>query len=178
MNRSTASNTIQNRHRTIAKMKTNKDGYSKSLLINKSSLSRQYRQGDVLLVETSKSVDWKKENTKGAEIILAQKPQHEHSHRISTEHTNLYKCENRVFIETSLGATLVHEEHQSLKLIPGCYEVIIQRQFLAKNNVSGSPSAEWHYFNSETSKSHNSTDSTSSSTSYKSEEERWYEYMD
>ena len=142
------------------------------------NLTLQYRQGDVLLIETRRNPDWKEEKTEEQDYVIAQKPGHRHSHRISANDAKVYRSNKRRFIEITGKTSLSHEEHAPLHLIPGCYEIILQRQFLSKGNVSGNPSSEWHYFNKKSESENMVSQPTSSRRVKRQEEVEWYEYMD
>ena len=90
-----------------------------------------YRQGDVLLKKiTQKPVEGKKEKSgKGKRIVLAHGEVTGHAHAIYSEGAELTETENQRFLEITKSLTLDHEEHDSIALDPGFYEVIIQREY-------------------------------------------------
>ena len=94
-------------------------------------MKKQYRQGDVLLVEISiipKGI--KKEN----KCILAYGEVTGHKHQIM-ENGVLYKSENESFLEMSNDGVLSHEEHHQIKIPKGQYKVIIQKEYNPFENL-------------------------------------------
>ena len=103
----------------------------KTAVANK--IARQFRQGDVLLqpVESipasARAVDFKKE------IILAEGEVTGHAHRIkrsprTANRVKQYFDGPTLYLEVLEPVTVVHEEHGSITLPPGCYERRIQTE--------------------------------------------------
>lgn len=91
---------------------------------------RQYRQGDVLITSTNKKARWlsnvPRENGK---LILAYGEATGHAHAILDENAELQRVTSDRSILTVMErpVTLSHEEHGSIQIEPGTYEVQMQR---------------------------------------------------
>ncbi len=91
-----------------------------------------YRQGDVLIKKVdaipadAKKVDWKKEGR----VILAYGEVTGHCHALGLNFASMFKTDaGQRFINVKKGAELAHEEHATIKPVPGVYEVIQQREY-------------------------------------------------
>jgi hypothetical protein len=93
------------------------------------TMNYQVRQGDVFImaVQTIKGTKQPKDNNK---TVLAYGEVTGHSHAIADK-SELYADETRKFLEVCLaqGAALKHEEHSTITLPKGTYEVRIQKQW-------------------------------------------------
>lgn len=84
------------------------------------------RQGDVLLIPTSKTV----EDTKLPHLTLAEGEVTGHRHRISQGEAELYAHAGTLYLKVrSPTALLTHEEHQPLSIPQGDWLVRIQREY-------------------------------------------------
>lgn len=94
------------------------------------TMKNQYRQGDVLLrrVENHPE-DVRIENPDNGRVVLAYGEVTGHAHVIDAALAQMYSAGGKDFLEVRPGATLRHEEHDELKLDPGYYEVIRQREY-------------------------------------------------
>lgn len=91
---------------------------------------RQYRQGDVLLVEIdSLPSELKPVPLDQARVILAYGEVTGHAHAIEGALTVLYQREDKRYLSVPIGAVLRHEEHAELPIAPGVYQVIRQREY-------------------------------------------------
>ena len=91
-----------------------------------------YRQGDVLL----RKVESIPEDAKPSDDDIILKGEATgHAHRIvnGTIFTRSSWPRNQMYVEASAGATLVHEEHKTIQIEPGFYEVIRQREYDPKS---------------------------------------------
>lgn len=90
-----------------------------------------YRQGDVLLVPVdSVPQDAKKKRRVGGRVILAAGEVTGHHHAIRDSGVALLELGERRFVSVGEeGAELKHEEHSTIPVAPGAYEVIIQREY-------------------------------------------------
>ena len=88
-----------------------------------------FRQGDVLLKKINKKVINGKsiQSGKDSRIVLAYGEVTGHAHAIYEEGAVLTETENQRFLEIMKPLALDHEEHDTIVLEPGFYEVIIQR---------------------------------------------------
>lgn len=94
-----------------------------------------YRHGDVLIQKVAKMPG---EAKKQKHLILAEGEMTGHSHRIAEKGVaTLYKEDSQLFLEvTGTFATVVHEEHASIKLPGGCYRVWQQREYTPERIVT------------------------------------------
>lgn len=99
-----------------------------------------YRQGDILF----KSVWWRKGDwnstgvitrnrfgKKKSDIIVAAGEATGHHHRVSDSHVRRLRRNDGadVLLVSKHGTTVTHEEHASLLLPPGAYEIVRQREY-------------------------------------------------
>lgn len=89
------------------------------------------RQGDVLLVPVDGvPADGKKVKRQGGRVILAAGEVTGHHHAIRDAGVALLDVGERRFVTVpETGAELKHEEHSTIQVAPGTYEVIIQREY-------------------------------------------------
>lgn len=89
------------------------------------------RQGDVLLVPVdSVPVDAKKVKRVGGRVILAAGEVTGHHHAIRDADVALLELGDRRFVSVGEGgAELKHEEHSTIPVAPGSYEIVIQREY-------------------------------------------------
>lgn len=89
-----------------------------------------YRQGDVLVIPKpipSGAVPGKRDKGR---IVLAYGEATGHAHAIASEAVEIMEHEGTRYIRVpKRGATLSHEEHGTITLAPGEYEVRIQREY-------------------------------------------------
>lgn len=101
----------------------------------------QFRQGDVFLkkcddlpeLETNPFFSIEGEEIEGF-IILAhgEATGHKHAIKIEDDNVSLFKCsanDNRFFLIVKTESDLKHEEHSTIKVPPGKYQVIRQREY-------------------------------------------------
>jgi hypothetical protein len=97
---------------------------------------KQYRQGDVYLIEVSEIPAEAKE-TQREEVILAYGEATGHSHKIVHPGAAMRAVdENLRFIRLEEAAELQHEEHAVIKLPAGNFQVITQRQYTPQRWVN------------------------------------------
>ena len=89
-----------------------------------------YRQGEVRLKEVEK-IPINAKTVKGGEILAVGKS-NLHSHRLSGKGFKVLEFEGEKFVEVKKPASLVHEEHKTIKLPKGKYKVQIQREYLPR----------------------------------------------
>jgi len=90
-----------------------------------------YRQGDVLIVPV-KSIPTgaKPVPRENGRVILAHGEATGHAHAILDRNVDMVEKDMRRFLEiVGGGASVVHEEHATIKLDAGLYEVIRQREY-------------------------------------------------
>jgi hypothetical protein len=87
------------------------------------------RQGDLLLRKVEKLP--KRARTVKSDVILEGEATG-HAHRITDgEIFRFWSQESgdQMFVKVDKGTTLIHEEHASIALDPGIYEVVRQREY-------------------------------------------------
>lgn len=89
-----------------------------------------YRQGDVLLARVDSLPKNATRKPVEQRIVLAWGEVTGHAHAIDARFAKLYEFGVDRFIEALDGATLVHEEHSAIKLKPGVYRVVQQREYV------------------------------------------------
>lgn len=92
---------------------------------------RTYRQGDVLLVEVEKvPVAAKKLRRTGGRVILAAGEVTGHHHAMKDQGVALLELGDERYLRVPAGGgELKHEEHSTIKVEPGDYAVVIQREY-------------------------------------------------
>lgn len=92
----------------------------------------QYRQGDVFLRPLDELPRGLKpvERDKGR-VVLAYGEVTGHAHAILEREATLYEDEatGRRYLLAEDGVDLVHEEHSTISVAPGAYEVVPQREY-------------------------------------------------
>ena len=94
----------------------------------------QYRQGDVLLCRVER-IPAKAQpiDAEGDRVVLARGELSGHMHAFAASEAALFRQRRtgRVFLQiTSTGARLRHEEHDPIRVPPGPYEVLRQREYV------------------------------------------------
>ncbi len=91
-----------------------------------------YRQGDVL-VQKVRSIPANAKPVKldNGRVILAYGEVTGHAHAIAeVEHVSMVEVDNGIrYLDVQMEAFLRHEEHATVKLPPGKYRVIRQREY-------------------------------------------------
>ena len=89
-----------------------------------------YRQGDVL-VRKVRAIPAKASEAprEGGQIVLAHGEVTGHKHAISSEHATLYVEGLLRYLRVVKPVALHHEEHTEIKLPPGKYQIVIQREY-------------------------------------------------
>jgi hypothetical protein len=97
-------------------------------------IHEQYRQGDVLLVRVaSLPCEAKPEPASDQSVILAYGEVTGHAHRLSSQGVTLYSFNDDRLLEVRQPSDLTHEEHAPLKIEPGIYKVVRQREYTPQN---------------------------------------------
>lgn len=95
-------------------------------------MPQQYRQGDVFLVRVeSLPKNVTKTKRDNGRVILAYGERTGHAHALVEKDVTLYQTEDKSrFLEIRKNAAnLSHEEHATITLEPGVYEVVQQREY-------------------------------------------------
>jgi hypothetical protein len=93
---------------------------------------RQYRQGDVFIIETSEPLpsDATRVERDHGRIVLAYGEVTGHAHAIADDDAALWEIDlDARFLEIVSEVDLVHEEHSTITLPPGNYRVVQQREY-------------------------------------------------
>lgn len=89
-----------------------------------------YRQGDVLFKERACRPAGKPVVRKSGEILEGEVTGHIHRIAPSCLATaEVYEIEGKLFMSSEEGISIVHEEHHTLELPPGNYEIVRQREY-------------------------------------------------
>lgn len=99
-------------------------------------MSVQYRQGDVLLIKVAEAevsalrLRERARPTKGR-VILARGEATSHTHSIDGAMASLHELQfGERYLTILVPTDLTHEEHAPIRLDPGFYRVIRQREFV------------------------------------------------
>lgn len=99
----------------------------------------QYRQGDVLLVSVDEVPAAVKEVARDrGRVVLAYGEATGHAHTIAEESATLVSAEQAeelyLLVNGEAPVALVHEEHGTVMVEPGSYEVRRQREYAPEEN--------------------------------------------
>jgi hypothetical protein len=103
--------------------------------LKEATMQHQLRQGDVLLVAVQPSIRKKLKNARKVapindRVVLAYGELTGHAHTIDAGRAQLLEGNDRsLYLTVSESCALEHPEHASIKLEPGLYEVVRQREF-------------------------------------------------
>lgn len=86
---------------------------------------KTYRQGDVLLVQV-KAYPEKAVKLDHATVALGEATGHHHTF---TKNVELMELDEQVWVVADESAPLTHQEHATILVAPGIYEVRIQREY-------------------------------------------------
>lgn len=91
-----------------------------------------YRQGDVLIQRVSFNVPIEAEKLEqdNGRVILAYGENTGHAHAIDGKLAERYQWQGDVLLDVKEQAYLRHEEHSAIKLEPGTYKIIHQREYV------------------------------------------------
>ncbi len=102
---------------------------------------RIYRQGDVLLLEEPSPPSRLEVAARRGRLVLAEGELTGHAHVVEDPRARLAEIRDEVFLVVDDGApvALRHEEHDELKVEPGVYRVVQQRQLDSFEGYSPAP---------------------------------------
>ena len=100
-----------------------------------STKTKVFRQGDVVLIPVSKLpqkiVATKRQHNR---LILAEGEATGHAHAISDENATLWMGEDgKMFLSATKDVALQHEEHGTIHVPAGLFEVRRQREYVPKD---------------------------------------------
>lgn len=89
-----------------------------------------YIQGDVYLTEAVEIPNnAEKVSARNGRFILAEGEATGHAHAVVDDELEVYERNGILYIKASRPFTIVHEEHASITVEPGIYEVDRQREY-------------------------------------------------
>jgi hypothetical protein len=93
-------------------------------------IARQIRQGDVLLTPVQSIPSQAQEMSIPERLVLAEGEATGHAHAIQATPRQLeaYRDRSLLYLEVKEPVTLRHEEHAPLRVEPGTYVVVRQRE--------------------------------------------------
>lgn len=97
------------------------------------------RQGDVLLLPQSIDKSWRRPTAENKlpHLVLAEGERTGHRHRIEDGKADLYRIHDQLFLKVySDSALLVHDEHESVEIPEGTWQIRIQREYEQSNAPS------------------------------------------
>jgi hypothetical protein len=97
-----------------------------------------YRQGDVLLIQVSRLPKEVQEVNQEGDLILQHGEVTGHAHRIASRYAKLYRAETDArYMKVTApqktaggGVELKHEEHSTVAIPNGTYEVVIHSEYV------------------------------------------------
>ena len=91
-------------------------------------MGTQYRHGDVFLREAVMPVT-AVEAVRDGDVVLAYGEVTGHAHRIKERTVRMWSAGDQRYITVEKPSDLMHEEHGTITLPPGSYEIIQQREY-------------------------------------------------
>ena len=91
-----------------------------------------YQQGDVLLKKVYGQInlnDSERETLKDKRWVIAEGEHTGHAHAIAESEAIVYHKDGKRYVLTEKGFTITHEEHGSVTVEPGIYEVGIVQEY-------------------------------------------------
>jgi hypothetical protein len=88
-----------------------------------------YRHGDVGIFPVEAIPEGAKRDRRRGDLILALGEVTGHAHRIKSPKVAMWSVAGQRYITVSEPAELTHEEHGTITLAPGDYEVVQQREY-------------------------------------------------
>jgi hypothetical protein len=90
-------------------------------------LGKMVRQGDVLLIPTSKIPDGAKLEKKRKTVAYGEVTGHHHD-LVGTD-VGIYALEDQLFAKVGSDVQITHQEHAALAVDEGLYEIRIQQEY-------------------------------------------------
>lgn len=95
-----------------------------------------YRQGDVMLLESDLPKDAVKQTVRTKNIPLVFGAVTGHTHAVDKKGVGLYQAGQRRFVVAQEATAIRHEEHGTIDIPIGVWEVINQREYSATEQMS------------------------------------------
>jgi len=95
-------------------------------------MSKIYRQGDIIIKQIKELPSNLKTIDKGNKFVLAEGEQTGHKHTLVAEPQTMEILQDesgRYYIKLSNAATLTHQEHKTITIPEGIYEVGNEREY-------------------------------------------------
>jgi len=86
-------------------------------------------QGDVILIKVDTIPSGKVIARTKRGLVLAEGESTGHAHTISDEGAELYEKDGKMYLVAEKEVSLNHEEHNTVKIAPGRYEVKIAKEY-------------------------------------------------
>ena len=91
---------------------------------------KHYRQGDVLLLEAAlPDAEQQEVPRDGGRIVLAYGEVTGHAHAIATPSARLIEAFQNHYVTSDTDFEVTHEEHDTVRVPAGTYQVIRQREY-------------------------------------------------
>ena len=87
-----------------------------------------YRQGDVFMIPVE-DVPLEVPEDRDGDIILAHGEVTGHAHRVKDTKARVFSIESKRYLIVEKPTDITHEEHATITLPQGQYEVLIQREY-------------------------------------------------
>ena len=89
----------------------------------------QFRQGDILLRRIDDAPAGAARVLTATRVVVAQGEKTGHAHAIVGDTVELYERDGTLFVSVGARAHVEHEEHATITLPEGTYEVVQQREY-------------------------------------------------
>ena len=86
-------------------------------------------QGDVIIIKIDLIPSSKRVARTRRGLVLAEGESTGHAHTITDEGCELYEKDGKMYLSVEKEVSLNHEEHNSVKIAPGKYEVRIAKEY-------------------------------------------------
>jgi hypothetical protein len=88
-----------------------------------------FRQGDLLLVKVPEAPEGKRVKPERGRLILARGEVTGHHHSVAVQEAELIEAAEGVFLRVMSATDLEHQEHGTIRLEPGIWQVTRQREY-------------------------------------------------
>lgn len=93
-----------------------------------------YRQGDVLIISVNAVPTTAEAEEAGPRTVLARGEATGHAHVLEAEELVSYRHGDDRYFAVAREAVLRHEEHGAIRIPPGSYRVVIQREYVPRDD--------------------------------------------
>jgi hypothetical protein len=88
-----------------------------------------FRQGDVLLVRVDAAPEGEPVGPEHGRLVLARGEATGHHHSVAAERATLLRTADGLYLRITAPTPLEHQEHGPIRLEPGDYRVVRQREY-------------------------------------------------